>query len=209
VAIALIAAVILLVAWAQAALGIQYIPIGDLFLVQVSKITGLNQALPPTSAIPTPGKLPTGVGWAAGMEVWELDFLSPPEWMPAGFSSAAPPAQMLAYEQTLGLWTNNLEDTIRLFVAPKAGGMHPFAPPETYEEVKINGAPAIIIRGHYRPTSPQDPQADRPWDEALGLQLYWTVGSSVYSLETLGPYVEATDLIRMAESMQPIPTQPR
>ena len=205
--LALLAGIVVLVAWSQAVLGIRYVSIGELLLVEISKLGGLAQAGHPPPAIPTPGQLPTGVGWATGMEEWEFSFLSP-EWIPGGFSPVPLPAQMIAYEETIGMWADDASETIRLFAVPKAGGMHPYAPPETFEQLTVKGTPAILIRGHYRTTSTEDPHGSRPWDETLGLQLYWAEGNSVYALETFGSYVTPADLVRMADSMQISPSLP-
>jgi len=71
-----------------------------------------------------------------------------------------------------------------------------------YEEIDINGQPAILIFGRLAPNSSENPQAQREWDETLGLQLSWSIKDSLYTLETVGTYVSANDLIRMAESMK-------
>jgi hypothetical protein len=100
------------------------------------------------------------------------------------------------------MWSNNAEETIRLFVAPKSGGARPYAPPGMYKEVEVKGQPAILIYGRLAPNSPANPQAQRKWDRTLGLQLSWGLGEGVFTLETLGSYVTEEDLIRMAESMK-------
>jgi hypothetical protein len=80
--------------------------------------------------------------------------------------------------------------------------MRPYAPQGMWEEVKVNDQPAILIHGRLPTTSAENPQAQRKWDETLGLQLHWSIGECIYALETYGPYVSEQDLIRMAESAQ-------
>ena len=80
--------------------------------------------------------------------------------------------------------------------------MRPYAPVGMYEEVQVNGLPAILIHGRFTLPSSENPNAQRKWDETLGLQLHWMLGKFVYTLETFGAYVSESDLIRMAESMK-------
>jgi hypothetical protein len=71
-----------------------------------------------------------------------------------------------------------------------------------WEEVRVNGQPAILIHGRLATTSAENPQTPRKWDETLGLQLYWDTGKYIHVLETYGAYVSEQDLIQMAESAQ-------
>jgi hypothetical protein len=190
---------VLVVAWTQVLLRIRYVAIGDLLLVEIGRLTESAPAGLPAPLVPTPGQLPS----IDGRWVWRFGYVSP-SWVPEGFSPAEPPSEMRAYEMTMGLWVNGARQTIRLFAVPQAGGMHPYAPPETYKEVRIKDRPAILIHGRYAPTSLEDPQAERLWDDSLGLQLYWPEGGTVFGLETFGAYVAASDLIRMAESMETV-----
>jgi hypothetical protein len=83
--------------------------------------------------------------------------------------------------------------------------MRPYAPQGMWEEVSVNGQPAILIHGRLATTSAENPQTPRKWDKTLGLQLYWDTGKYMHVLETYGPYVSEKDLIRMAESAQRFP----
>jgi hypothetical protein len=105
------------------------------------------------------------------------------------------------------MWSNDHHETIRFFAVPKVGGARPYTPPGVYEEVRVNDRSAILVYGRLAPNSSENPQAQRQWDETLGLQLSWSIEEYIYILETLGPYVSVDDLIRMAESMkiQPAP----
>jgi len=189
----------LVAACTQVLLRIRYVAIGDLLLVEIGRLTESVRAGRPTPPVPTPGQLPH----VGGREVWEFGYVSV-GWVPEGFSPAEPPSEMKAYEVTMGLWVNGAQQTIRLFAVPQAGGMHPYAPPETYEEARVKDRPAILIRGRYAPTSLEDPQAERLWDDSQGLQLYWSEGGTVFGLETFGAYVAASDLTRMADSTETV-----
>lgn len=191
--------VFLLVAWSQIRLWIRYVPIGDLFLVELSQSTEAAPTVP--QSIPTPGQLPTEIIDGIEGELWLLDYLSP-TWIPQDFYAAEPPRIMISYEETLGFWSNDAQQKIRLFAVPREGGMNPYAPVGMYEEVQVNGEPAVLIHGRFALTKPDNPTANREWDETLGLQLSWSWGESVYTLETFGKYLSESDLIRMAESMK-------
>lgn len=134
-------------------------------------------------------------------EWWSWFYLIP-DWIPEGFSASEIPVQMISYEETIGMWRNEAQEKIRLFVVSRHGGMHPYAPAGMHKEVQVNGEPAILICGRFAPTSPDRPSTSRQWDETLGYQLSWSLEDAVYTLETFGPYISAEDLIRMAESMK-------
>jgi len=199
--------VLVLVAWSQIRLWIRYVPIGDLWLVEFS-LTQSASDIQTLEPIPTPGRLPTVVikDDTNAITVYELVRIVnlSPDWIPEGFSATTIPGPGYSYEDSLGMWSNESQETIRLFVVPREGGARPYAPPEMYKEVRINGQPAILVFGRLAPNSSQNPQAQRKWDETLGLQLTWSVEDSIYTLETLGSYVTEQDLIRMAESMKTI-----
>ena len=198
-ATAIALALILTAAWTQIVLRARYVQIGDLFLVEISRLKELVNSVGAPPLVPTPGQLPINeYGWT----VWEF---SPgnPTWIPDGFSSIDIPSEMTAYEQTVGLWSNKAHQRIRLYIVPQAEGMHPFAPPGEYEEVAVSGNSAILIHGRYAPTTAANPQSERSWSEDLGLQLSWPDDGSMYTLETFGPYLASADLIRMAESIAP------
>lgn len=191
-----------LVAWSQIRLRIRYVPIGDLWLVEYAKET---QNAPdesfPNVFVPTPKPPPTVIVDGMVYEFWPLKTLSP-DWIPDGFDEIGIPASMISYEETIGLWSNDAGDKIRLYAVPQAGGMHPYAPPEMWKEVRVNGEQAILVYGRLALANPQNPTEQRKWDETLGVQLHWIMEESVYALETFGPYLSEQDLIRMAESMK-------
>jgi hypothetical protein len=198
-ATAIVLTILLTAACTQIILRSRYVRIGDLFLVEISRLTELVNPGGAAPAIPTPGQLPINeYGWT----VWEFSPGSP-KWIPDGFSSIDIPSEMTAYEQTIGLWSNMSNERIRLYIVPQAEGMHPFAPPGEYEEVSVSGNPAILIHGRYTPTSSESPQSERPWSEDLGFQLSWPSHGSMYTLETFGTYLAQAELIRMAESVAP------
>lgn len=202
----MILGLLLVVAASQIRLWIRYVPIGDLWLVEFSltqPITDIQTA----EAVPTPGRIPTEIiydGTESNL-VYVLPmfpYLSP-DWLPEGFSATEIPGPGYSYEESIGMWSNEAEETIRLFMVPQTGGARPYAPPGMYREVQVNGQPAILIYGRLAPNSAENPQALRQWDETLGLQLTWSLNDNViYTLETLGQYVTEQDLIRMAESMK-------
>ena len=199
----IILGLILLVAWSQIRLLVRYIPIGDLWLVELSRPTPSTISSPPSiGPIPTPRQFPTLIIDGEVYYAWNVDYLSP-TWMPDGFSAIPP--EMNSYGEVIGMWCNTAQDTIRFVGVPQAGGMHPYAPTGMYEEVNVNGKPAILIHGRLAITDSKNPTARREWDETLGLQLSWSINAAVYTLETFGPYLSERDLIRMAESMQVAP----
>ena len=191
----IVLAVLALAAWSQMRLWIRYVPIGDLWLIEFSLTQpGFDvQTVEPVQPGP-----PSYFGPDEGYLV--------PDWIPEGFSPTQIPGPGYSYENSIGMWSNDSEETIRLFVVPKRGGAHPYAPPGMYREVEIKGQPAVLIYGRLAPNSPANPQAQRKWDKTLGLQLSWSLGEGIFTLETLGPYVTEEDLIRMAESMKKVPT---
>jgi hypothetical protein len=193
----LLLGVLILVAWSQMRLWIRYVPIGDLWLIEFR---------PSTEQVPDDQFMPPVVPTLA--QSWRGIVYLLPNWIPDGFSATKIPGPGYSYEESIGMWSNENQETIRLFAVPKAGGARPYAPPGMYREVRIHDQPAILIYGRLAPNSAENPQAQRPWDETLGLQLSWSVEASIYTLETLGPYVSEDDLIRMAESTKKIPAPP-
>jgi hypothetical protein len=202
----IILGILLLVAWSQVRLLVRYVPIGDLWLVEFARTTQIasQPVMPPfvPTSLPTPfvfdgTTMPTPDPEAGRFVLYF------PSWIPDSFSPIEFPREMTAYEETLAIWINDSDEKIRLFIAPLAGGMHPYAPPGMYEEVRVNGQPAILIHGRLALKKPQE--KSRKWDETLGLQLHWILGKNVYALETFGAYISQRDLIRMAESMKDIP----
>jgi hypothetical protein len=195
-------AVLLMVAWSQLRLLIRYVPVGDLWLVEFAKTTQENQ--PAIPFVPTP--LPT-YDWNSTLAPDELTFIVYfPSWIPEGFQAIEHPLDnSSSYEATIGFWSNAAGEKIRLYFVGRSGGMRPYAPQGMWEEVSVNGQPAIVIHGRFTTTSSENPQTPRKWDETLGLQVHWVIEKYVYTLETYGPYVSEQDLIRMAESATGIP----
>jgi hypothetical protein len=194
----MILSLVLVIAWIQVVVRFRYVPIGDLWLVELShptQSTSIDQL--PLGFIPTPG--PT-VDIADNLRVTRLKFLAP-AWIPAGFVATELPETV--YDGTMGMWGNSTQEKIRLFFVGRPGGMHPYAPVGMYEEVRVNGQPAVLIYGRLALADPKNPTAQRKWDRTLGLQLYWILDetSYYYVLETFGSYLSERDLIRMAESM--------
>jgi hypothetical protein len=195
--------VLLLVAWSQIRLWIRYVPVGELWLVELSRSTVSTTGQQPlVGPIPTPRQYPTVIVEGTVFYLWKVNYLSP-DWIPTGFQEMPPETN--SYGTVITIWSNDAKETIRFFGVPQAGGMHPYAPADMYEEVSIHGEPAILIHGKPALTSAKNPTAPRKWDEKLGLQLSCVIDEAVYTLETFGPYVSERDLIRMAESMKILP----
>lgn len=185
--------VLILVAWSQLRLWIRYVPIGDLWLIEFSSST---QQVPSEEIIPP--VIPT----SEDISIYSFDPPYPvPDWIPVGFSATTIPGSGYSYEDSIGMWSKNNGETIRLFAVPTSRGARPYAPPGLYKEVRVNGQPAILVFGRLAPNSSENPQAQRQWDKTLGLQLSWGVEHHIFTLETLGPYISEDDLIRMAESI--------
>lgn len=200
----IILGLLVLVAWSQMHLWIRYVPIGSFWLIEFS-LSDPAPDIQTVQPIPTLNQLPTEIIDDQIIMLLPAFHYLAPEWIPAGFSPTQVPGPGYSYEDSIGMWSNDSEETIRFFVVPKTGGARPYAPPGMYEEVDINGQSAVLIFGRLAPNSTENPQAPRQWDETLGLQLSWSLEDSIYTLETLGPYVSADELIRMAESMKRVP----
>jgi len=205
---------LLLVAWSQIKLLIRYVPIGDLWLVEFNQTTQTipddqSVALFVPTPLPTPRFFDPTLMSTAEIEEFIQEVgvfaLYYPSWIPEGFQAITPPREMTSWESTIGMWSNNAKEEIRLFIAPIAGGMRPYALPGMWKEVSVNGEPAVLIYGRFAPTSYENPRAQREWDDTLGLQLHWVMEKNVYTLETFSSYVSEQDLIRMAESMEVLP----
>ena len=185
---------LVLVAWSQVRLLIRYVQIGDLWLIEFSRTTEQVASNPlVTPFVPNPLQHPTAIIEIEGTKVilWYTYMFTDlsPEWIPNGFAATSIPGPGYSYEDSIGMWSNDAQQTIRLFVVPRSGGARPYAPPGMYKEVLVNDQPAILVLGRLAPNSPENPQAERKWDKTLGLQLSWSIGESIYFLETLGPYI--------------------
>ena len=214
--VALIAlTVLLLIAWSQLKLWIRYVPVGNLWLVEKNRSTQLTpgdrHAIPfvptplPTPQFYDPAQMSTAEFEEFMQQVVSEYVIYVPSWIPEGFHDLENLHEMMFWDSTIWVWSNDGGEKIRLFSVGKAGGMRPYAPKGMWEEVSVNGQSAILIHGRFTTTSSENPQAPRKWDEKLGLQLYWSTGKYIHVLETYGPYVREQDLIRMAESAQRFP----
>lgn len=76
-------------------------------------------------------------------------------------------------------------------------------PPGSFEEVKVFGRPAVLVRGDWnwqmRPVEETE-EIELKWDRKNGLSLYWADDDVAYLLWTYNPTISPEDLIRMAES---------
>jgi hypothetical protein len=205
----IILGVLLLIAWSQIRFWIRYVPVGELWLVEFNQSTQRAQGDQPAvpfvpTPLPTPRIFDPTLMSTAEMEEFLQEFgrlvLYFPSWIPEGFQAVEPPREMISWEDTIGIWSNNAQEKIRLFYAARAGSMRPYAPSGMWKEIRVNGEPAILIYGRLALMKPGE--KTRKWDETLGLQLHWGIGKYVYALETYGRYVSEQDLIRMAESAQ-------
>lgn len=80
--------------------------------------------------------------------------------------------------------------------------------PGSYEEVQVNGQPAVLIRGDwdylrrgFAPSGEAPQEFVSRWDSKAGLQLHWEAGDVMYHLYAWKD-VSPEDLIRMAESVR-------
>lgn len=74
--------------------------------------------------------------------------------------------------------------------------------PGSYEEVQVNGQPAVLVRGDWeQPPAPSEMPTtwELEWDKDLGLHLYWVNGEELYDLHTNAD-IAVEELIKMAES---------
>jgi hypothetical protein len=78
--------------------------------------------------------------------------------------------------------------------------------PGSFQEVKLNGQPAVLIQGDWIPVNPEIPvnpfSLDVKWDSHAALSLYWTKNDVEYLLYTTSSAITSKDLIKMAESAQ-------
>lgn len=143
---------------------------------------------------------------AIGMVPYKMKL---PEWTPEGFSllqDTVRPPNFPTWDILL-YWSNSQNEQIELFSTEMQLAIH--VPRGMWEEVSVNGLPAVLVRGEF-PYS-QMPPPDSPewetgfeltWDKNAGHQLTWTQGGAWFRLQTFGQYLDKEDLIRMAESMR-------
>ena len=140
-----------------------------------------------------------------------------PSWAPEGFN---PGNQVSVSRQSPGylyaVWNgSDKEKPIYLSLAtrwyrvpgkeePLLGSVSTWPiPPGGFEEVRVHGQPAVLIRGDWIwPEREVEGETELDWDEQRGLSLYWTDGEVAYLLWTYHPAVTVEDLTRMAESAQ-------
>lgn len=133
-----------------------------------------------------------------------------PEWYPEGFSlsqdTVRPPIYPL-WVITL-TWSNRQNDQIVLHAFGVSEG-EIRVPRGMWEEVRVNGLPAILIRGDftYNELPPPDTlergeEVELTWDKNAGIQLIWNQGGARFILQALGNFLDENELLRMAESMR-------
>lgn len=134
-----------------------------------------------------------------------------PEWIPEGYSLSqdvvgAPLSPSWLFYL---MWSNDQNEQIDLLVHHGQGG-EIRVPRGMWEEVSLNGLPAVLVRGDFpwRQLPPPDsPEWDKgyveqTWDKNAGLKLIWNQGGARYWIQTFGDYLNEYDIIRMAESMR-------
>ena len=163
-------------------------------------------------------------------EILRFD-VSVPTWAPEGFVLNEDVCGVDATSDFVSLaWTGNngnsfmsifirnlrwYDPTANIYRLGEAAVWEPIAP-GSYEEVQVNGQPAVLIRGDWAaPAAITGPlpegKTEVGWDEDLGLRLYWVHGEALYELYTHMPLqewhhlytmadVSPEDLIKMAES---------
>lgn len=148
-----------------------------------------------------------------------------PSWVPAGFIlrdeicgvDQISDSAFLSWDGTdkfngISLILANLrwyDPTLLVYRVGPASVWGPVAP-GSYEEVRVNGHPAVLVRGDWDLNDvvseippgrklDEDGYLEAKWDKKLGLQLHWMDGEVMYHLYTRAN-VSPEDLIRMAES---------
>jgi len=108
--------------------------------------------------------------------------------------------QFMAFDQRQYYWDTQDYKISEPIIGPVAPG--------SYEEVLVNGQPAVLVRGDwdylekdFEPSDQAIQTLDSKWNSKLGIQLYWMDGEVMYDLYAPAD-VSAEDLIRMAESAQ-------
>jgi len=183
----------------------RYVQVGDIWVLEVAPqtIQRIEFFDRPVNALSLP-PTPMSVADAVRMLPYEFHL---PEWLPEGYvlfqQDVSPPVYPgwelnLSWENETGeyffLWVNTWDAEIR-------------APANMWTEKKVNGMPAILVRGRFPWPPPPTPGATGPldrearWDEDAGLMLVWKQGGGRFELMTFGDYLSEEDLIRIAESM--------
>ncbi|MBI3158154.1 MAG: hypothetical protein HYZ26_00970 [Chloroflexi bacterium] len=93
--------------------------------------------------------------------------------------------------------------------------------PEKWEEIEVNGRPAVLVRGDWSlpestlmqlvlmqdnwilpPAEDDQPRAEKIyWEDTLGLHLYWADGNYIFHLAAYSVTLQPEDLIAIAESI--------
>lgn len=131
-----------------------------------------------------------------------------PGWTPEGFSlveETVPPPKYPDWSVNLN-WVNQSGDGI--FLWSLIWQVEISVPRGMWEEIEVNGRPAVLVRGRFPPFS-QIPtpgpsgfsELEMSWDEEAGLSVIWTQGGAQLNLRTFGNYLSEEELIRMADSM--------
>jgi hypothetical protein len=76
--------------------------------------------------------------------------------------------------------------------------------PGSFQEVKVNGQPAVLVQGDWTLVKPDTSfyqmNVEAKWDEHAALSLYWVENDVEYMLYTTSSVITKQDLIQMAES---------
>lgn len=163
---------------------------------------GIGEEEPVLSSPP----MPITADEAIGMVPYKMKV---PEWTPEGFSllqDTVRPPNFPTWDIWL-YWSNSQNEQIELFATEMQLAIH--VPRGMWEEVSVNGLPAVLVRGDFPwrqlppPDSPEwNTGFELTWDKNAGYQLTWTQEGAWFRLRTFGQYLDKEDLIRMAESMR-------
>ncbi|HET9914521.1 MAG TPA: hypothetical protein VFQ13_21675 [Anaerolineales bacterium] len=143
--------------------------------------------------IKVPTWMPEGFTWDGNATVWGMgtgttaNVLWDNSWTGAGIVLTA---------QSLKYWNPAKNDY--MYKSPYT----PRVAPGSYEEVKINGQPAVLIRGNWIPKDNDFESSTLEWDRDAALLLCWSEDGFLYWLWLDGDSVSVNDLLKMAESAQ-------
>jgi len=199
----------------------RYVQVGEMWVLEVGPSYSFEIVIPavkqlePHEVLSRPPQ-PISVIEAVEMMPYPVGL---PTWIPDGYSlleSEVYPPLYPDWRIALN-WSNGGGDRLALW-ALAGPSVEIRAPAGTWEEVRVNGRAAVLVRGRFpgRPDmsgvwepwllpSP-GPEAIRwkiedEWDEEAGLGLTWRVEGATLHLQTYGVYLSFEDLIRVAETM--------